>query len=70
MTNNAYDQIATPGYTTTNGLPFYTISTHVGSGLYTPGGLIENTALRERISAPTVHRPPLIMARSIAVTAI
>jgi iron complex outermembrane receptor protein len=45
VTNNAYDQINTPGYTTTNGLPFYTIAQHVGSGLYTPGGLIGNTAL-------------------------
>jgi outer membrane receptor protein involved in Fe transport len=45
VTNNAYDLIATPGYTATNGLPFYTVSQHVGSGLYTPGGMIENTAL-------------------------
>ena len=40
MTDNAWDQITTPGYTTTNGLPFNTVSKHVGSGLYTPGGLI------------------------------
>lgn len=45
VTNNAWDMIATPGYTASNGLPFYTVSRHVGSGLYTPGGLIENTAL-------------------------
>lgn len=45
VTDNAYDMITTPGYTTTNGLPFYTVSQHVGSGLYTPGGLIGNTAL-------------------------
>ena len=43
--NNGWDMIATPGYTATNGKPFYTVSTHVGSGLYTPGGLIGNTAL-------------------------
>jgi outer membrane receptor protein involved in Fe transport len=43
--DNGWDMIATPGYTATNGKPFYTISRHVGSGLYTPGGLIGNTAL-------------------------
>lgn len=46
ITNNAWDQIATPGYTATNGLPFYTVSQHVGSGLYTPGGLITSGPLR------------------------
>jgi iron complex outermembrane receptor protein len=45
VTDNAYDMINTPGYTTTNGKPFYTVAQHVGSGLYTPGGLIGNTAL-------------------------
>jgi outer membrane receptor protein involved in Fe transport len=45
VTDNAYDMITTPGYTTTNGLPYYTVAKHVGSGLYTPGGLIGNTAL-------------------------
>ena len=45
VTDNAYDMINTPGYTTTNGKPYYTVAQHVGSGLYTPGGLIGNTAL-------------------------
>lgn len=45
VTDNAWDMINTPGYTATNGLPYYTVSRHVGSGIYTPGGLIGNTAL-------------------------
>jgi iron complex outermembrane receptor protein len=53
VTDNAYDMINTPGYVGPNaitgkpgnGLPFYTVAQHVGSGIYTPGGLIGNTAL-------------------------
>ncbi len=45
VTNGAWDMINTPGYTTGNGLPYYTVAQHVGSGIYTPGGLIGNTAL-------------------------
>jgi len=41
-----WDRIVNPDYTATNGKPFYVVSPQVGSGLYTPGGLIENTALR------------------------
>lgn len=40
-----WDIIQTPGYTTTNGMPFYTVSRFVGSGLYASGGLIAQTGL-------------------------
>lgn len=45
VADNAWDMVNTPGYTTSNGLPYYTVARHVGSGIYTPGGLIGNTAL-------------------------
>lgn len=41
-----YDQIPNPNYTATNGQPFYTIAKHVGSGLFTPGGLVDTGPLR------------------------
>lgn len=43
--DNGWDMIVTPGYAAGNGKPYYTVSRQVGSGLYTPGGLIGNTAL-------------------------
>jgi outer membrane receptor protein involved in Fe transport len=41
-----YDQIPNPNYTATNGQPFYLITKQVGSGLFTPGGLIDTGPLR------------------------
>jgi iron complex outermembrane receptor protein len=41
-----YDQIPNPNYTATNGQPFYIITKQVGSGLFTPGGLIDTGPLR------------------------
>ncbi|MHB1205415.1 MAG: TonB-dependent receptor domain-containing protein [Rhodospirillaceae bacterium] len=45
VADNGWDIIQTPGYTTANGLPFYTVSRFVGSGLYAPGGLISPAGL-------------------------
>jgi len=41
-----YDQIPNPKYTDTNGQPFYIIAKQVGSGLFSPGGLIDTGPLR------------------------
>jgi len=41
-----YDQIPNPNYTDTNGQPFYIIAKQVGSGLFSPGGLIDTGPLR------------------------
>lgn len=41
-----YDQIPNPAYTATNGQPFYLIAKQVGSGLFSPGGLIDSGPLR------------------------
>ena len=41
-----YDQIPNPNYTATNGQPFYIIAKRVGSGLFSPGGLIDTGPLR------------------------
>lgn len=41
-----YDQIPNPNYTATNGQPFYIIAKEVGSGLFSPGGLIDTGPLR------------------------
>lgn len=43
---NGWDQISNPAYTSTNGLPFYLVTQQVGSGLFTPGGLITSGPLR------------------------
>jgi hypothetical protein len=45
VADNGWDIINTPGYSTTNGLPFYTVSRFVGVGIYSPGGIITPTGL-------------------------